>query len=266
MAAATTSQQHREAAAAAEPQQFPWEAPHLTGAFWDNFPDPNHHLARSVGRLFSPYEFARLHLDPAADPAHKQAQLHAALEQHMPDSDQPEALSPDAYGQWHTRGFVLAALERDLGRDDEAESRLRQLAASWEKRHRAGGTDGTAADPETVGSAKDVGALNNLAFLLAARGRCAEAEAVARELAPLLDGAPLLGRTSPQALGNRRLLIECVARQGRAAEAERLCVEVYGVVGEMAGTKFAKYEEEERVALHEVRGKLGEWVAESKRV
>ena len=165
-------------AVAVQPAQqppFTWEAPYLTGAFWDGFPDNHHHLARSTAKLFTQSDFEKLPLDSSADTQHKQAELHDLLKSRTPDSETPERLSPDAYRKWHTRVFLLSALERELGKDVEVETRLRRAVAAWEKRREA---DPERKDPITKDCAGDVSALNNFAYFLEARGRYAEAEVV----------------------------------------------------------------------------------------
>jgi tetratricopeptide (TPR) repeat protein len=245
----------------AQQPQFPWEAPYLTGAFWDGFPDNAHHLARSTGKLITQSDFDKLPLDSEGDVKHKQAQLHDILELHIPDSNKPETLAPEEYRRWLTRVFLLSSLERELGRDAEAESRLRRAITAWEARRAA---DPERKDPITKDTASDLSALSNLAYLLNSRGRYAEAEIVARQALPLFYDKPELGRTSPQAMGNLRMLVAVVGRQGRFHEAMVLLEDGYERVEEMANGKFAKYVDEEREALDEVKTELEEWEVEGK--
>ena len=86
----------------------------------------------------------------------------------------------------------------------------------------------------------------------------------ARQAAPLLGDMLGLGRTSPQALGNQRMLITTVGRQGRFDDANKLLAEGYELVEEMGQGRFAKYVDEEREALDEVKKDLDMWEGQAK--
>lgn len=240
-------------------ETFPWESPYPTGPFWDTLPDhASHHIKRTIGSLFTPSELAALTLNPDADGKSKLTQVYDILLADPTTTDDPEALEGDAFSRWRMREWVLAQLEDGLSRPGAAEARLRARLAVAGRRFAAG----------KDASPHDLGAMNNLAVLLAKQGseeKLAEAEALVRENTPLLEGAPGLGRTSPQALGNMRLLVDVLMRRGKFDEAERMTAEGYRVIGEMGKGKFAKYEAEEEEAMDAVRAKLETLKAEGSR-
>jgi tetratricopeptide (TPR) repeat protein len=63
----------------------------------------------------------------------------------------------------------------------------------------------------------DLSVLSNLAYILNIRKQYPEAEAIARNILPLIQER--LGEASEQALGNIRTMVEALAGQGRYQEA-----------------------------------------------
>lgn len=99
--------------------------------------------------------------------------------------------------------------------------------------------------------------LNMLADLDIRNGNFAEAESLAREVLPWMQKHAKLGVDSPQAFGTTRMLIESLWKQeGKQQEARALIEETSALIEGMAGSKFVKYQHEEREMLRDLQTRL----------
>jgi hypothetical protein len=105
---------------------------------------------------------------------------------------------------------------------------------------------------------KDMSALLNLAHAQLEAGKLAEAEKSAREVLPWLQGHEKLGPDSPQALGCMRILVPCIWKQGRHAEAESWVDRCKQSIENLSRGQFAKYYDEEKRELDSVVSGLKE--------
>lgn len=105
---------------------------------------------------------------------------------------------------------------------------------------------------------KDLSALHALSSLWEEMGKYSEAEAAARVVLPWLQAHPTLGdANSPQALGSMKLLVKCLWKQGRHAEAEIWIGNCDVLIQALGDGKFKKYQEDEKMRwasdLHNLR-------------
>jgi hypothetical protein len=92
-----------------------------------------------------------------------------------------------------------------------------------------------------------------LAWLLNQRGEKGDyvrAEGIERPCTAYMDEH--VGSDSPQSMSSRRIVAKAVWMQGRFGEAEMLLGELFGLIREMGGGKFAVYEESERKMTEEM--------------
>jgi len=231
-----------------EDEQFPWESPLPTGAFWDDITAESRSgqgVARTLKHAaFTPDEFAAQPLDASLPRPAKLAQLAtlaAAKAAALTADEPPERLDDAPFAQWRAAQCSAAMLRE---RDQPASlATLRAVVAASTARN----------------GSPDVGALNALAFALKDAGRYAEAEHVARRMLPLLRAHEMLGPASPQMIGCLRLLMEVCAKQGREQEARELNGEGYAVIRELAKGRFSKYEGEEIEEMDRVREEISKW-------
>lgn len=100
--------------------------------------------------------------------------------------------------------------------------------------------------------------LGMMADLALRNGNYAASEAAAQEVLPVWRTHEKLGPDSPQALSITRTIIDSKWRQGgtKREEAKRLLEETFGLVEGLSQSKFAKYQDEEREMLLELKKEL----------
>ena len=146
-----------------------------------------------------------------------------------------------AYKVWQSLLSTLYQVNRKLGRLDEQDKVLRKLV-----------------DKLSPTGRKDLAALSNLAFVSGDLGKYEESERLATESLKLIQEHEQLGKDSPQALGAMRAKILALWKQGKIADAKALISETFAIIDSMAGGKFAKYQDEEKIALDKVVVQFGE--------
>lgn len=99
---------------------------------------------------------------------------------------------------------------------------------------------------------RNMSGVNMMVGFMMDQKRYHEAEILAREVLPWLQGHAMLGKDSPQALGCLRRLVECIWEQGQVEEAEEMLDEYRGLVERMGEGKFGKYQDDERESLREL--------------
>jgi hypothetical protein len=106
---------------------------------------------------------------------------------------------------------------------------------------------------------KSMGALHQLSGLMELIGRYGEAECMAREVLPWMQGHEMLGRDSPQALGCMRCLVRSVWKQRRYGEAAEWVERARRTIENMWRGRFGKYQDGERKQLEDDVEVLEKW-------
>ncbi|KAK6208951.1 hypothetical protein LQW54_006699 [Pestalotiopsis sp. IQ-011] len=177
-------------------------------------------------------------LSPAEAGAKAQAQGDAS-----PNStDTQLPLYQRDFDAWQKLMLALETMQHQLGLAAEEEQTLAEMLA-----HPRPGQD------------RNWSALHMMARLLERQGRFAEAERAAEEVRPWMEAHPQVGRGSPPAMGNMRMILTAVWRQGRFGDGRRLYEEMRAPVEGMGETKFAQYQEEEGHMLETLMAGLERW-------
>src|SRR5271170_691383 len=98
---------------------------------------------------------------------------------------------------------------------------------------------------------KSMSALHQLSGLVEVMGRYGEAECMAREVLPWMQGHEMLGRDSPQALGCMRCLARSVWKQERYEEAAEWIEKCRRAIENMGRGRFGKYHDDEKKQLED---------------
>ncbi|KAL4861733.1 hypothetical protein BDV12DRAFT_179821 [Aspergillus spectabilis] len=218
--------------------RIPGEITPPTGPFWASL-DPT--IAGTVAAVLTPQDIDQSKLDPSATTTNKLDALQTALTAKL--SSLPSNLHETDYDLWKSIKSSLFHIHKGLGNVDEQEKvLLESINNPGPSTNSAGG--------------KDLAAIHNLAALYEEKGQYADAEANAREALSGIEAHPRLGKDTPQALGSLRVLIKALSKQGKTAEAEQYVGQARASIDNLAGTQWAKYQQEENDALDKVVAEL----------
>ena len=156
----------------------------------------------------------------------------------------PTPLHDADYKFWNYLKLGLATMEHSLGDYGKEEAIVREMYEN--------GPEGK----------KNMSALHQLSGIMEETGRYAEAERLAREVLPWLQGNEMLGRDSPQALGCMRCLAKSVWKQGRYSEAVEWVESCRMAIEKMGSGRFEKYQLDERKQLENDVEALEKWKGE----
>ena len=227
--------------AARQSPKFPWDYEVPNNAFWNSL---DYKVGRTFSSVYTEPELSRMSLDASLPLEEKMRLLRDILSSTLAtkDNDTYPALLRDVdYRSWDGLKSALSAMDCYIGDYDAGEKCLREIYEN--------GPNGT----------KNMSALHQLSWVLEEAGKHAEAEAAAREVLPWVQGLPMLGNDSPQALGCMRVLVQSIWKQGRYAEAREWVEMCNAAIERLAIGKFAKYEDEERKQLDEDVKALEAW-------
>lgn len=194
-------------------------------------------LREQITSTFTEDEIKQLDLPPGD--TETQAGKYKALEKLALDNvvTKEKALGPehvDTLAAMHALGM----LQSEIGEHAQAEETWRKILMIQEKDR-----------PNT-----SLAVRSNLGFALVEQAKYAEAEEIARQLLPVLQGRH--GKDSPQALGALRQLTEAVGAQRRYQEAKTLNEQGFKLVESMSEGKFKQYQQEELEAMQQVAAQL----------
>lgn len=169
------------------------------------------------------------------------AKAQAQEENASPNSTQ-QPLHQRDYDAWQKLMLALETMQHHLGLAADEEQTLAEMLA-----HPRPGQD------------RNWSALNMMARLWERQGRFAEAERAAEEVRPWMEAHSQVGRGSPPAMGNMRMILTAVWKQGRFGDGRQLYEEMRALVEGMGETKFAQYQEEEGQMLDALMDDLERW-------
>ncbi|KAK9417353.1 putative MalT-like TPR region domain-containing protein [Seiridium unicorne] len=150
------------------------------------------------------------------------------------------------YDAWQKLMLALETMQHNLGLIAEEEKTLKVML-----------------EHSLPGQEKNWSALNMMSRLLHDQGRYAEREQAALEVQPWMEAHPRIGRGSPLAMGNIRMILTAVWKQRWFEEAQRVYEDMRVLVDGTDETKFAQYQKEERQMLQDLMAELEKWKQES---
>lgn len=206
--------------------------------FWDSL---NPAISSAVAGALTSKKLEDMKLDASASDSTKLHDLDTALTQKLLSleaSSQPSTLHEQNYNQWQDLKSSLFLVQKGLGDIDKQEEILLEMANN----------------PSPAG--RDLAALHNLSALYEEKGEYQKAEQLALVVLPAIQGHALLGAASPQALGSLRVLIKVLWGQGKTEEADAYMSQASASIDALVGTRFAKYQQDERDALMELTASL----------
>lgn len=230
-------------ASVAGPTAQAWETVEVPAhgtLFWDSLPDTS--AAQNVQRIFTDTEVLALDLDEHASKSteEKHRFLLQLIEQKLAtlEAAAPHGLRQSDWPSWVNIMAAIFELQQTLDMA-EAEATLDTLVGN--------GKDGC----------RNYAFVYQLARVKLQRGQYGEAEALAKETLPWMEKHEVLGKDSPQALGTHRIILQAVAKQGRADEARAIADATKALIGGMGAGRYSKYAEEEEQELEKTVKELG---------
>lgn len=211
-----------------EAKNFRWECPIPSNKFWD---DLEFTEARNFLQNVSPVELETFPIDPESTQARKEKQelLLKILQDKLAREDAasaPQTFYDVDFDAWDQLWLGIFTFKDALGHPD-AEADLRMMI-----------------DRKKYPNNRSHE--HTLSVLLFNRGEYAESEALEREVYEWLVGR--LGKTSPQALGSRRIIARSAWKQGpeRIPEAKGIFEEVLELIEESREGKYGVYADEQK--------------------
>jgi hypothetical protein len=226
---------------ARKPPKFPWdyEVPNTT--FWNSL---DYKVGRNFLQCHTESEISQMTFNETLSLEEKLKYLRSILNQTLSAKSKktaPIPLHDVDYKSWNHLKLGLSTIEHFLGDYDAEEKIVREMYES--------GPDGT----------KSMSALHQLSGLMEKVGRYGEAETMAREVLPWMQGHEMLGGNSPQALGCMRVLVRSIWKQTRYVEAGEWIEKCKRTVENMGKGHFAKFQDDERRQLDDDVKALKKW-------
>ncbi|KAE8452039.1 hypothetical protein EG329_002204 [Mollisiaceae sp. DMI_Dod_QoI] len=221
--------------------KFPWDYEVPNDAFWNSL---EYTLARNFLQCYNESEISKMHFDATLPSPEKLKYLRRYLDNTFEEKDKKAAPVPlhDAdYQTWLHLKLAMSTVEFFLENYDDEEVIVREMYEN--------GPDGT----------KSMSALHQLSAVMEKTRRYTEAEAMAKEVLPWMQGHELLGRDSPQALSGLRILATSVWKQKRYVDGEEWMSRYERTIDDMKNGKFGKYEDAERKLYTDTRQVLDQW-------
>ncbi|KAK0388799.1 hypothetical protein NLU13_5042 [Sarocladium strictum] len=236
----TTEPTTKPAEAAAAPR-FEWDFDVPDTLFWSGMELT---VARNFFSCFRPDELKKMAFeDIESSPMADRLEYLLAQVQRKFDASQaevaPEPLYAADFDTWRGLLLAIATCQKFLDRPLDEEKTIAKALENIQGRARFSW-------------------LGMMASLALRNGNYAAAEAAAQEVLPVWRTHEKLGPDSPQALGMTRTVIEAKWKQGGAKreEAGKLLDETFVLVEGLADSKFAKYQDEEREMLLDLKKQL----------
>lgn len=221
--------------------KFEWDFDVPDTPFWQ---DIDFRVARNFLTCYKANELENIEFDATLSTEQRLQFLLSQLQSRLSACQAavaPEKLHTAEVVTWQRLLLAIETLQKFLGLFEEEAETIRTMLSA---------TEGDARIPW----------LNMLADLDIRNGNFVEAEVLAREVLPWMQNHVKLGIDSPQAFGTTRTLIHCLWKQGgdKKEEAQSLFNTTFGLIDSMADSKFAKYQDEERQMLLELKTGLEE--------
>lgn len=236
----------------ASPQKFAWDYDVPNNAFWNSVPFTT---ARNFLQCFSEAEVKSISskFDKTLSVEEKHRLLLAlakeklSAEEHTAQTSEHRPLHEKDYDAWQKLMLALETMHHSLGQFVEEERILKAML-----------------EHPGPGQERHWSALNMMARLLSDQGRHAEAEQSLREVKTWMESHPQIGRGSPPAMGNLRMLLTAVWKQGRYDDGRKIHEEMQQLIDDLDDTKFVQYQEEERQMLKDLMAELEQWAEKQK--
>ncbi|KAK5994533.1 hypothetical protein PT974_05011 [Cladobotryum mycophilum] len=225
--------------ATAQAPKFEWDFDVPDTPFWK---DMEFTVARNFLTCYQPEELERMEFDGTLPVRDRLRHLLSLLQSTLSTREAaaaPQKLHIVEPPVWGNLFLGIATMQKFLAMPKEEEETIRTLVETTEGRAQVSWQD-------------------MMADLSLRNGNFASAEATAREVLPVLQTHEKCGQDSPQALGTTRTLIASMWKQGgvKEDEARVLLQETFALIDGMGDGKFAKYQEEEREMLQDLKDKL----------
>lgn len=218
---------------------FEWDFDVPDTPFWKGL---DFRVARNFLTCYEPNEIENIHFDATLTESQRLLFLLCQLQSRL--TARQAAVAPEQLHNadpviWQRLLLGIETLQKFLGFVEEEAETIRTMLSTME---------GDARVPWQ----------NMLADLDIRNGNFTEAESLARGVLPWMQTHDKLGVNSPQAFGTTRTLIRSLWGQGggKKKEAEGLIKETSALVQGMATSKFAKYQDEERQMLVDLKAEL----------
>jgi len=224
--------------------KFPWDYDVPNDAFWSSL---EYGVARNFLQCYNESEISKMHFDETLSGPEKLKCLRQYLDNTFEEREEKVAPTPlhnADYHQWHMLKLAMGTMECFLENYDRQEIIAREMS------------DGA---PDKN---KRMSALHQLSGIMEKTERYSEAEAMAKEVLPWMQGHELLGRDSPQALSCMRTLASSIWKQKRYVEGGEWMDRYGRMVDDMENGKFGKYKDSERRVYLEARESLEQWRTE----
>ncbi|KAF2495770.1 hypothetical protein BU16DRAFT_526327 [Lophium mytilinum] len=231
---------------------FPWDHDIPKTPFWSNI---EYTTARNFLQCFTEGELLQKQLDDALPLRGKLESLEIFLDESLEAREyasRPQSLHRADYQLWMKLKLAQSSIAKDLEKRQEQEKIVREMYANGPY------------DPVSGTNTKNMSALLNLSGVLEYDGLHAEAEAAAREVLPWLQKHEMLGADAPQVLSCMRTIARTTGKQRHWSESNLWAGKVEELIDGMGGRRFAKYEEDERKCLEELREELKAWKGDHK--
>lgn len=232
------------AVAARQAPKMPWDFDVPNDAFWNGL---DYQIGRNFLQCYEESEISQMTFDDSLSYDEKLKFLRDILQHTFADEaakTAPTPLHDTNYKLWVKLMLGFSTIEHYLKNYDEEERIVREMYEN--------GPDGS----------KNMSALHNLSAVMEQTGRYPEAEHMAREVLPWLEGHELLGEGSPQSLGCMRCLARSTWKQARYTDAEEWIDKCRRTVEAMPGGRFEKYQDDEKKQLEEDVEGLRKWKEE----
>jgi hypothetical protein len=224
--------------------KFSWDYDVPNTPFWSDLqPDSTITIARNFLTCFSQSEVEDMNLDDTLDKDQKLHLLFRLLREKLTARDAevfPQLLHDVDYSEWQRLMIGIETMQKFLGLPEE-EDTLRIIMEN--------GKDGK----------RNMSGVNMMAGFKEKHGLYSEAETLAQEVLPFMQGHEILGPDSPQTFGTTRTLIRSIWKQNREEEARKLVEDTSNLIEKMGDGKFRKYQAEERNMLQNLVVELEKW-------
>ena len=176
--------------------KFPYDYDVPNNAFWNSL---DYKVGRNLLQCYNESEIFKMTFDESLLDEEKLKSLRNVLEQTLAEREaksSPSSFHNADYNSWLTIKFALSTIERYLGNTAAEEAIMREAYENGPN------------------SKKNLSALHSLSAIMEERGEYAEAERMAREVLPFMQGHAMLGNDSPQALGSMKILKRVFGSRG----------------------------------------------------
>ena len=224
--------------------KFSWDYDVPNTPFWNSL---DYRLSRNFLQCYTEAEIAQFDLDETLSVDDKIECLRTLLENTLAEKGtkvSPKSLHDADYEAWRSLKLGISTMDHFLGNQAEEAATVKEMYEN--------GPEGT----------KNMSALHNLSAITEAAGNYSEAERMALEVLPWLEGHEKLGPGSPQALSSMKCLARSTWKQEKFDDANQWIEKCRLQLKQMAEGQFSKYYESEAGMLENDLDALKKWKEE----